>query len=281
MKNKSKLYKIRTAVLDDGCWDDKEYVYHVKTAHAFSQISGYLKYTRQKNGPVFYRGQAKLYSEMKPSLFRSVKTWSATHRCIERINIYIKASKKSGSFLNNTPDYANEPILQHYGIKTRWIDLVDNAWVALWFACHTTQSTGRGDEFIHFLPRKEGNAYIVLMQPGAERRDTKRPGVWITRKAEVIDLRRAAPSIYLRPHSQHGLLMKRSSITEVSDALMNEFIVGVIRVSVCDAFEWLGGSMMSVHYLFPPPVYDHGYRLLLDKAPKGNKTVGEIQHIGA
>lgn len=195
--------------------------------------------------------------------------------------MYIKAARSAGAIINSTPDYAHEPILQHYGIRTRWIDLVDNAWVALWFACHTTQATGKHNEYIHFIPRKDGYAYIILMQPGAERRDRKRPGIWKSTKAEVIDLRRAAPSIYLRPHSQHGLLMKRIGVNSVADVEMNDLVVGILRVNVIDAIKWLGGSMMSVHFLFPPPVYDHGYRQLLEYAPKGNLTTGHIQHIGA
>ncbi|GAA0468199.1 hypothetical protein Ade02nite_79030 [Paractinoplanes deccanensis] len=37
---------------------------------------------------------------------------------------------------SGVPRYAAEPLLQHYGIRTRWLDLVGNIWSALWFACH-------------------------------------------------------------------------------------------------------------------------------------------------
>ena len=75
--------------------------------------------------------------------------------------------------------------------------------------------------------------------------------------------------------------MKRIEVQHVDDVEMNDFVVGVLRVNVIDAINWLGGSMMSVNFLFPPPVYDHGYRQLLEYAPKGNIITGDIQHIGA
>ncbi|WP_420914265.1 FRG domain-containing protein [Comamonas aquatica] len=39
--------------------------------------------------------------------------------------------------------------MQHYGLNTTWIDIVDNIWVALWFACHEARCTKDG-KFIHY-----------------------------------------------------------------------------------------------------------------------------------
>ena len=33
------------------------------------------------------------------------------------------------------------------------LDVVDNVWVALWFACHTAHSYGKHDEYLHFEKR--------------------------------------------------------------------------------------------------------------------------------
>ena len=60
-----------------------------------------------------------------------------------------------------------EPLLQHYGIQTTWLDLVDNIWIALWFSCYKATSTGRYLSFEKRLKRKEGKsqryAYIILI----------------------------------------------------------------------------------------------------------------------
>ncbi|HEY8210496.1 MAG TPA: hypothetical protein VIG99_23600, partial [Myxococcaceae bacterium] len=125
-------------------------------------------------------------------------------------------------------------------------------------------------------------AYVILMQGGAERLDPDRPGQLVSEKTTIIDLRRAAPSTYLRPHAQHAMLMCRNSYDSAASMNMMEFVVGIIRVRTALARTWLGeGQLTSTHHVFPPPVYDDGYHSLLRSAPRGNDIVGAIQHIGA
>ncbi|HLK15551.1 MAG TPA: hypothetical protein VKT78_12170 [Fimbriimonadaceae bacterium] len=48
------------------------------------------------------------------------------------------------------------------------------------------------------------------------------------------------------------------------------------------ALSWLGtGELMTVHHVFPPPLYDFGYKKFLADAPAGDALIGTIQHIGA
>jgi hypothetical protein len=184
--------------------------------------------------------------------------------------------------------HAHEALLQHYGIRSRWLDLVDNVWVALWFACHAIHSTGHHNEYLHFRRRSlsrpggHGYAYILLIQTGQLGQVPRKQGLLRGDLSELIDLRVAAPSVYLRPHAQHGVLIRKRQNNDYASENMESLIAGIIRIDLADALSWLGdGGMLSVHALFPPPHFDFGYRRLLEKTPLGPPQLGAIQHIGA
>jgi hypothetical protein len=267
--------------------DEKAWVYHVTTAHLLIQAAGYLKHVHGQTGTVgvFYRGQERLYGcSLQPSLYRGVTLPGARNNRNAIINDYLAACKKQGKVLKNVPECAWEPLLQHYGIRTKWIDLVDNVWVALWFACHTAHSTGRQGEYLHFEQRRpsvNAYAYIVLVEVGLEQ-DKTSPGYFNGKDTELVDLRLAAPSTFLRPHAQHGLLAKAKLDAANPSVDYQNMIVGILRVELTDALRWLGdGVLLTPHVLFPPPVYDFGYRDLLNFAPVSPKVLGALQHIGA
>lgn len=204
------------------------------------------------------------------------------HKQKEALNIFLKSCSAVQTFIRSTPSYAYEALLQHYGIRTWWLDLVDNIWVALWFGCYEAQSTGKLGEYMHYIQRRSGYVYIVFIHVGAETPDPSRPGISVTADAEIIDLRRGAPSLYLRPHAQHGLLFRRKQYDDYSDIELGSFVKGIIRVKVENALSWLGsGHLTNTHHFFPPPVYDFGYGRLLSMAPAGNVRIGSIQHVGA
>lgn len=299
----SKLKQLKT----DGEWIKDEasghHVFHVNNHHAFVQAAGYLKHTHGKEGQsvVAFRGQTQLFPELRPSLYRGAKNQKQKQTKDRKIFDLLKVVDRG--ILSDIETYAREPLLQHYGFRTRWIDLVDNVWVALWFACHNTRCAGRLNEHLHFERRRtvtpflesgdtastpkiaalqnvEQFAYVILVRVDISVGQTE-PGLYRGRNAELIDLRIAAPSHFLRPHSQCGLLFRRAKEADHLHMDNQEFICGILRVRLPDAFEWLGdGKLVSIHSLFPPATFDHGYRRLLDKGPKGNETVGAVQIIG-
>jgi hypothetical protein len=121
-----------------------------------------------------------------------------------------------------------------------------------------------------------------MVETGMERTDAKKPGLFQSEHTDLIDLRVAAPSTFLRPHAQHGLLFRRAKWNDHKHMDNSEFVSGVLRVRLCDALEWLGdGSLVSTHAIFPPATYDFGYRELLNSAPLGNKTIASIHVVGA
>lgn len=286
----SRLSKLVSA---HGNWtkDDSSdiHVYDVSNQHVLVQASGYLKHVLAKDEVcgVFFRGQSKLYPSLEPSLYRGAKTQKQKQNRDEALSAYLKAAE--GSVMRSVADYAREPLLQHYGIRTRWLDVVDNIWVALWFACHTAHAAGPLGEYLHFErrkpaidPRKPEYAYVLMVKTGMETVDLRTPGLYKSNDTELIDLRIAAPSTFLRPHSQHGLLFRRSKWTDHKHMDNAEFVAGVLRVRLRDALEWLGdGALTTIHALFPPATYDFGYRELLNAAPPGNKSIAGINVIGA
>jgi hypothetical protein len=267
-------------------------VLHVTSPHVLTQAAGYLKYMAARDNPsgVFFRGQARLYSTLIPSLYRSVVAQSGKQRNDEDLKQLLKSIESDGKVLRAVPAYAREALLQHYGLRTRWIDLVDNVWVALWFACHHARATGLHGEYLHFerrTPDLRGNvgrefAYVLMIEVGLKTGEESVPGTFCGGDSELIDLRVAAPSFFLRPHAQHALLFRRVKHSSHLKIDLFDHVAGVIRVSVEDALRWLGsGDLLCVHALFPPPVYDFGYRELLSFGFPPSRNLGAVHHVGA
>ncbi len=286
--------KLDTLKTDHGRMvEDEHYkmrVFEVDSPHAFVQAIGYLKHLAGARGnTVGYRGQRRLYeSFLVPSLFRGVISQKMKVKREQQLGELLNRIKKEKAVLQAVNEHAREPLLQHYGINTRWIDLVDNMWVALWFACHRAYSPPKAPRFLHFERRsstsKDENlfAYVLVleMERGLEVAECR--GMFEGETSAWIDLRIAVSSHFVRPHAQHGLLFRRKTYVDHEQIDCSDFVAGVLRVRLGDALEWLGdGRTLSVHSFFPPPLYDFGYRELLGEMPDMDADLGAIQHIGA
>lgn len=134
-------------------------VIDINDIDSLTQAVGYLKY--QTQGPVFFRGQHSIYNPLIPSPSsqrpntcgisgRAPNDTEATTFIYDTIKLAAKwpddinwssetllyADKPSGTnnLLNgDVPLYAMEPLLQHYGLNTRWLDLTDSLPYALFF----------------------------------------------------------------------------------------------------------------------------------------------------
>jgi hypothetical protein len=186
------------------------------------------------------------------------------------------------------PFDAREPLLQHYGLRTTWIDLVDNVWVALWFACYNALAIKRTPRYLHFEQRSpdydpDPYSYILVIRVDNTTASPSEPGLLRGLSTEFVDLRIACPSIFLRPHAQHGVLfrMRGAGPGPTRPADYSPQVCGRIRIDLRDALAWLGtGKMLGSHALFPPPFYDGGYEILLNCPFDDNLTIGAIQHVG-
>ncbi|MFQ2253866.1 FRG domain-containing protein [Aeromonas hydrophila] len=258
----------------------------VEESHALIMAAGYLKHNTLEG--IYFRGQSNYYDELRPALYRGIDSDAAKNSREERLNNKINEYREACSAFSKFGDYVAEPLLQHYGLQTTWLDLVDNIWVALWFACHEAKST-RDGHFIHFQRRipNESNkyAYIYLVGTDLERRRIDKPGYWSGYNTELIDLRIAAPSYFLRPHAQHGLLFRCKGNAAGRPLNYAKQIRGLVRIPLEKAFDWLGnGLTVGVHSLFPPAYYDNGYKILLqsgvDFDPR-DKSIGVVHNVGA
>jgi hypothetical protein len=201
-------------------------------------------------------------------------SYGMAHRCSERVR-----SEGSRYLVGGTMRAATEALLQHYGVRTRWLDVVDNIWIALWFACHRQLAEGRHAFHLRRSEAEEGQdaaAYIAVIETGPLR-PTATSGYLMGDSLRLIDLRYAAPSVYLRPHAQHGLLVAPAKLDN-SDGTIP--VTAYLEIALTDALQWLGtGAMTSSYVLFPPAARDEGFRRLL-RAPEPPPILGNITYYG-
>ena len=260
-------------------------VLQVNSIQSLIQALGYLKYKLSSSGVrVAYRGQTELYHKpeksedyfFQPSALRGVRRIAALDAAKRKIKDQIavlrtlipRFAEKDKQNKDNYSDSVIEGLLQQYGIKTTWIDAVDNIWVALWFACYRSDFTDNGKirkgdnkrSFIHMVRRDTDTelrtkqfAYILVL--GVDEKED-----------EMVDLRCALPSDFIRPHVQHGLLIRAKDAKSIN---MVRLIKGIVRIKLTDALKWLGeGTILMPERIVPPPNYDAGFRLLLESESK-------------
>jgi hypothetical protein len=262
-------------------------VLHVRDPHALIQASGYLKFIRAKESEaIFFRGQTETYATLSPTLFRKIgPTQGAQAAVVNQRTAFMKLIDEATPIFKQIKPFSHEPLLQHYGLATTWIDLVDNIWVALWFACHKAHVSGKRSQYLHFERRLHeqdpgGFAYILLIAVDSEA--TGVPGLFKGENTELVDLRVTCPSIFLRPHAQHGVLFRKRGSGPIRPIDYSSQLRGIIRIGLSDALSWLGDAKtLGVHTLFPPPYYDTGYKLLLDGKFESTTKAGSICLIGA
>ena len=266
-------------------------VYEIHSFHSLIQFIGFGKYLNRESGNVYLRGQTSLYSgTLTPSALRGNKNRKTgvtePLNYGKRIGDYkhniALSLKNTKNFCDRDPDIM-EPLLQHYGIKTYWLDIVDNVWIALWFALHKTSSAIIDHrEYIHIFESTENEyAYIFLIGCDATKESPTQPGLYEGTSSVVVDLRKAIPSYFLRPHAQHALMAKKkgehSLFTDYSD-----MVIAIAKISVADGLKWIGQTgLMSVQSLFPPPYYDTGYASLLNEYRNQRATKNFVKQFGS
>lgn len=265
-------------------------IFEVDSMHGLNQIIGHAKFNNRNYGQVYYRGQCKLYDKLMPSLFRGRKYTSSATGELRRIINRIMTDKQLSNDLKvsvskqELSERKIEGILQHYGLPTRYLDLVDNHWVALWMGNNRYEEKKNKNKYCHFIQReilfedKECGTYtsstnledlfqyiILLAIPYPT---SINEGIFISNDHILIDLRQALPSVFLRPHAQHGLVARKivKGGNNVDDYDMSSDVVGVLKLRIDKVSRWLGnGQMLTQNNLFPPAGYDCGYDLLLSR----------------
>lgn len=267
-------------------------IFDIESMHGLNQIIGHSKFNNRNYGRVYYRGQCDLYDSLMPSLFRGCKKT----RVFEDLNRIIKSiindkdlSRELHLDKMDKKEFAAstikvEGILQHYGLPTRYLDLVDNHWVALWIGNNRFEEKRWKNKYCHFVqrellfedvastagsfPLEDKNLYQYILLLALQYPASNEEGISISNNHIIVDLRQALPSVFLRPHAQHGLVTRNKVSTETSvDCYdMSSSVVCILRLRIDRVSRWLGtGLMLTQDNLFPPAGNDCGYDLLLSR----------------
>lgn len=121
--------------------------------------------------------------------------------------------------------------------------------------------------------------YAYLLLYVADTRGDCFRGVYAGTEANTIDLRKALPSVILRPCAQHGWVVKK--LTKDND--LSTSVACVLRIKVELIDKMLGdGDLVKQKNFFPSADEDSGYRILLGREsiapfghpkPKGKKDL--------
>lgn len=270
---------------------------------AMNQLVGYAKYCNNEYGNVYYRGVSDLYPNVMPALMRG-RTGGAAEDLVKVLNgigtdprmsqslaltpqieAKTERQKKENKRIRKYNGYIVEAMLQHYSGSTRFLDLVDNHWIALWMGLHRFRMRGdklgycrcerrtlEPSETLNVVLDSEGavryNPYLYILMVALPYMAHAGRGVREGNEFVEVDLRKALPSVYLRPHAQHALVARRRVAGNTENSAeyfdMAGQVVGIIRIRIDRASEWIGnGGLMTAENLFPSPGVDTGYNTLL------------------
>jgi hypothetical protein len=208
---------------------------------------------RWDDASILLRGQKQDHGGMKPALFRpcgqaSGKTLLAAEKHLEEAIRRKMAPRKRFQRSNLAA------LLQHYGVRTTWLDVVDDLRVAVWFATHDI-SHGAA------IRRVEGTGWIYLLCT----RST-------AGRLHVVDLRVVHHGLSLRPHMQQGWSIR------AQDHDLSRYVAATIEFPVSSRWH-LDGYLGTAAFLFPPAGLDHTLGLLKQRAVSGllRRTEREYQ----
>jgi hypothetical protein len=214
---------------------------------------GSLKYHLHKMDTDFLlRGQTKNYP-IVPSLFRACQTHlqlQANQAWIAKVIPAIKST-----FDPVGTDDEREALLQHYGLKTRWIDVVDHVQTALWFAFTDEKRNFDGSDI------EDSTGYLYLIAYPCT-----------SAKYAIVKDLRLKPADWLRPHLQQGFSIR------LADPLSYERSFEHLRLATIviqrDLLRtWSNSVFIRKDYLFPGEAFDKAV-YYFNKSMAGLKKAG-------
>ena len=248
-------------------------------------LAALVAYCSGRRQQVFLRGSTENHPFSVPSLFRDKSRHGAAHcrdKCIRLWDAYpmVLASLRRKLAPNNSKSRWRRrnlgAVLQHYGIKTPWLDVVRNLHTAIWFATHKLESDRKTWRSV--LGKSDG--WISLY---ARRRASLNP--WV-----VGDLWGEQSSKHLRPHAQQGLsfaMQDDHAPCPSEEQDFNHYRIAHVRLPNTTAWG-LRGPVFTPAFLFPPDTQDSSLKELteiqgiLDETRTSNgldpDTLGRITH---
>lgn len=164
-------------------------------------------------------------------------------------------------------------ILQHYGVRTPWLDVVRNLHAAVWFAMHKIAPSEDDPSRRVVQPSGNEDGWIFLYA-------TSRPG---QRQLTVVDLTETHSSKHVRPHAQQGLSLAMQNdpaigmdycLPTAHTSDFNTHRIARVRFPANDKRWKLCGHMFSHRFLFPALEHDNSLKQLMDSAVQN--TLDEV-----
>ncbi len=199
-----------------------------------------------KKTTVLARGQTSNHPGMRPGLFRPPSTGLPTKKLLRAEAGFYRLLEERLGLKRLGRDHPGA-LLQHYGYSTSWLDLVDNLWVAFWFAAYSLEEAGAGSRKALFREGERGWVYFLSPQAGP-------------RGATCVDIREVHHGLSLRPHAQHGWSL-RGPTGSVEN--LNEYVIATVEVPITSRL-CSPGYLGSAEFLFPPRSLDDTLAKLSD-----------------
>jgi|GEM_PF-4130161 len=196
--------------------------------------AGVLRYTlAQYQTSVLYRGQRRDW-EIQVPLFRGATRRAQAKSRAAWLDTVLSEIRSVFDPAGSTEE--REALAQHYGLPTRWLDLVDNVQTAAWFAYHSS-STGDRDDSTGYI--------YALAHPTTSGSFT-----------HAYDLR-VKPSEWLRPHIQQAWAI-RAAKPDVGLGRLSYMQVATFIVPRALLASWCGYSVFTAEVMFPNENEDRG-----------------------
>lgn len=190
----------------------------------------YAYHVSDEESRIFYRGQIKDW-ELKSSLYRYCHNEKDCNKNTKWIESVLDAIEPV--FDPKGTDDEREGLAQHYGLPTRFLDVVDNAQTALWFAYDKIREDDRYDQAVGYI-------HVVA----------------VPKEYTILDLRNK-PSEWLRPHVQQGFIIKNTTpdkeLGSYSKYLVATFIIARENLRL-----WSNYDNFPRSYFYPSDSVDKG-----------------------
>jgi len=218
--------------------------------------------SRGRGRPVFMRGQHTRHPKVLPSLFRSTESgktrtglWAAYKDFLVTLPKHVRGTRFTRRNFG--------AVLQHYGFRTPWLDLVDDLHAAIWFALHECEQV---DSRFAYRPTRSPDGWIVLIA--------------VPRRAHLQNLREEQSSRNTRCNVQQGFSLAMQYDDAREPTAQQDFsgsVVGTLQIPT-DGRWHVRGFRASQEYFFPSVELDDTYGQLLGSGVEGLAARAEEKH---
>jgi len=189
-----------------------------------ARLANFVAFCRRQR--VYLRGENRRHRSLLPSLFRNTlapndraTTWRAYRLFLQKLRENLRGTRFSESNLG--------AVLQHYGFRTPWLDVLDDMHAAVWFALNRRCDLGGT---LRYRRSEADSGWIIVLATS---------GVW------QQDLRRSQSSRHTRCHVQQGFSLGMQADREAQPRPDQDFaslVVGTVRIPNCERWRVRGGS---------------------------------------